>query len=196
MMAIYLDYNASTPLDARVVTAMLPLLEEAFGNPSSDHWASRPAKAALDHARGQVASLIGCMPDEIVFTSGGSEANNLALIGSYFALREKGDHIITQVTEHPAILKPLAFLEQLGAKVSYLQVDGAGQVDPEAVRRAINSRTVLISIMHANNETGTIQPIEKIAAIARERGIRFHSDTAQSVGKIPTKVDEIGRAHV
>jgi cysteine desulfurase len=192
MMAIYLDYNASTPVDARVVTAMLPLLEEAFGNPSSDHWASRPAKAALDHARGQVASLLGCMPDEIVFTSGGSEANNLALIGSYFTLREKGDHIITQVTEHPAILKPLAFLEQLGAKVSYLQVDGAGQVDPDAVRRAINSRTVLISIMHANNETGTIQPIEKIAAIARERGIRFHSDTAQSVGKIPTKVDALG----
>src|SRR5262245_340835 len=144
MTSIYLDYNASTPVDPRVVAAMRPLLEDGFGNPSSGHWASRPAKAALDRARGQVAALLGCTSDEIVFTSGGSEANNLALIGSFFALRDRGDHIITQVTEHPAILKPLAFLEKLGAKVTYLPVDSAGQLDPQAIRRAINPKTVLI----------------------------------------------------
>jgi cysteine desulfurase len=136
--------------------------------------------------------LLGAHADEIVFTSGGSEANNLALKGTYFALRGEGDHIITQVTEHPAILKPLAFLEQLGAKVTYLPVDGHGRVDPELVRRAITPRTILISIMHANNETGTVQPIEAIGGIARERGIRFHTDAAQSVGKIATRVDELG----
>jgi cysteine desulfurase len=192
MSAIYLDHNASTPIDPEVAAAMRPLLEEAFGNPSSGHWAARPAKMALDRARSQIAMLLGATPAEIVFTSGGSEANNLALIGSYLALRDKGDHIITQVTEHPAILEPLAFLERLGARVTYLPVDGAGRLDPEAVRRAIIPNTILISAMHANNETGTIQPIEEISAIARESGIRFHTDAAQSVGKIPAKVDALG----
>lgn len=192
MKHIYLDYNASTPIDPAVQAAMRPYLHDAFGNPSSGHWASRPAKEALDRARQQVASLLGAKVDEVVFTSGGSEANNLALKGSFFALREKGDHIITQVTEHPSVLKPLAFLQRLGASVTYLPVDSAGLVDPEAVRRAITSRTVLISIMHANNETGTLQPIEAIAAVARERGIRFHTDAAQSVGKVVTRVDELG----
>jgi len=171
---------------------MLPLLETAYGNPSSGHWASTPAKAALEHARAQVAALLGASPDEIVFTSGGSEANNLALKGSFFALRERGEHIITQATEHPAVLQPLAFLERLGASVTRLPVDGTGRVDPEAVRRAITPRTVLISVMHANNETGTLQPIEAVSAIAREHGIRFHTDAAQSVGKLPTKVDDLG----
>lgn len=170
---------------------MRPLLDEAFGNPSSGHWASQPAKAVLDRARAQVAALLAAQPDEIVFTSGGSEANNLALKGSFFALRHRGDHIITQVTEHPAVLKPLAFLEQLGAKVTYLLVDPAGQVDPDAVRRAITPRTVLISVMHANNETGTIQPIEEIGAVAREHGVRFHTDASQSAGKIPTRVGDL-----
>lgn len=192
MTMVYLDYNASTPIDPRVATAMRPLLEEAFGNPSSGHWAARPAKMALDRARSQIARLVGASPAEIVFTSGGSEANNFALIGSYLALRDKGNHVITQVTEHPAILEPLAFLERLGARVTYLPVDGAGRLDPEAVRRAIIPSTILISIMHANNETGTIQPIEEIGAITRESGIRFHTDAAQSVGKIPTKVDALG----
>lgn len=127
-----------------------------------------------------------------MFTSGGSEANNLALKGTYFALRDKGEHIITQVTEHPAILKPLSFLEKLGATVTYLPVDRYGRVDPDEVRKAITPRTVLISIMHANNETGTVQPIEAIGAIARERGIRLHTDAAQSVGKIATRVAELG----
>jgi len=189
---IYLDYNASTPIDPAVAAAMRPLLEEAFGNPSSGHWASMPAKAALEKARSQVAALLGCAPDEVVFTSGGSEANNLALKGVFFALRHKGEHIITTHIEHPAILRPCQFLETLGAKVTLLPVDGAGRVDPEAVRRAITPRTILISVMHANNEVGTIQPIEEIAAIAREHGILFHTDAAQSVGKIPTRVDDLG----
>jgi cysteine desulfurase len=192
MTRTYLDYNASTPIDPAVAAAMRPFLDEAFGNPSSGHWASTPAKAALENARGQVAELLGCGSDEVVFTSGGSEANNLAIKGTYFALRDKGDHIITSSAEHPAVLAPCRFLERLGAKVTYLPVDGTGRVDPEAVRRAITPRTILISIMHANNEVGTIQPIEEIGVIAREHGIRFHTDAAQSVGKIPTEVGALG----
>lgn len=192
MQDIYLDYNASTPIAPSVRAIMQSLLGEAFGNPSSEHWAGRPAKATLDRAREQVASLLDAAADEIVFTSGGSESNNLALKGTFFTLRDKGNHIITQATEHPAVLAPLAFLEKLGATVTCLPVDGTGRVDPDAVRRAITPRTILISIMHANNETGTVQPIEAIGAIARERGILFHSDAAQSVGKIPARVDELG----
>jgi cysteine desulfurase len=192
MTSIYLDYNASTPIDPAVAAAMRPLLNEAFGNPSSGHWASTPAKAALENARSQVAGLLGCVPDEIVFTSGGSEANNLAIKGTFFAIRHKGEHIITVQAEHPAVLGPCRFLERLGATVTYLPVDGTGRVDSEDVRRAITPRTILISVMHANNEVGTIQPLEEIAAIAREHGIRLHTDAAQSVGKIPTKVDTLG----
>lgn len=192
MGSIYLDYNASTPIDPAVVAAMQPLLEEAFGNPSSGHWASTPAKAALEHARGQIATLLGCASDEIVFTSGGSEANNLAIKGTFFALSHKGEHIITTAVEHPAILAPCRFLERLGARLTYLPVDSTGRVDPEAVRRAITPRTILIGVMHANNEVGTIQPIAEIGAIAGEHGIRFHTDAAQSVGKIPTRVDVLG----
>jgi cysteine desulfurase len=192
MAPIYLDYNASTPIDASVAAAMRPYVDEAFGNPSSGHWASTPAKAALEKARSQVAALLGCEPDEIVFTSGGSEANNLAIKGMFFALRDKGEHIITTAVEHPAVLAPCRFLERLGATVTYLPVDSTGRIDPEAVRGAITPRTSLISVMHANNEVGTIQPIEEIGAIAREYRIRFHTDAAQSVGKIPTRVDTLG----
>jgi len=190
--SIYLDYNASTPLDPRVAAVIRGLLDQPFGNPSSGHWASASAKTILEKARSQIASLLGAEPDEIVFTSGGSEANNLALKGTFFALRDKGDHIITQRTEHPAILNPLRFLEQLGARVTYLPVDKTGLIDPEAVRQAITPTTILISVMHANNETGTIQPIEEIGGIAREHGIRFHTDAAQSIGKVATRVDELG----
>jgi cysteine desulfurase len=189
---IYLDHNASTPLDPAVAAAMRPFLDEAFGNPSSGHWASAPAKAALEHARGQVAALLGAAPDEIVFTGGGSEANNFALKGTYFARRDKGNHIVTTAIEHPAILGPCRFLERLGATVTYLPVDGSGRVDPEDVRKAITPRTILISVMHANNEVGTIQPIAEIGAIARAHGVVFHTDAAQSVGKIPTQVDSLG----
>jgi cysteine desulfurase len=192
MALIYLDYNASTPIDPVVAAAMRPFLDAAFGNPSSGHWASTPAKTALEQARAQVAILLDCAPDEVVFTSGGSEANNLAIKGTFFALKHQGEHIITTSVEHPAVLAPCRFLERLGATITYLPVDQTGRVDPWDVRRAITSRTQLISIMHANNEVGTVQPIEEIGAIARERGIRFHTDAAQSVGKIPARVDALG----
>ena len=192
MTPIYLDYNASTPIDPAVAAAMLPLLAGAFGNPSSGHWASFQAKASLEDARGQVAALLGCRSDEAVFTSGGSEANNLALKGAFFALRHKGGHIVTTGIEHPAILNPCRFLEGLGANVTYLPVDGTGRIDPDAVRRAITPRTILVSVMHANNEVGTIQPIAEIGEITRERGVLFHTDAAQSAGKIPTDVNALG----
>ena len=159
---IYLDYNASTPVDPAVAEAMRPFFDGAFGNPSSGHWASAPAKAALDRARSQVAGLLGAAPDEIVFTSGGSEANNLVIEGTFFALNRRGTHIITSAIEHPAVLAPCGFLERLGASLTYLPVDRTGCVDPEDIRRAITPQTMLISVMHANNEVGTIQPIEPI----------------------------------
>ncbi len=188
---IYLDYNASTPIDPAVAAAMQPFLEHAFGNPSSGHLASASAKAALEQARAQVAALLGCSSDEVVFTSGGSEANNLALKGAFFAQRLKGEHIITTQIEHPAIHGPCKFLERLGATVTYLSVDRAGRVDPDEVRRAVTPRTILISVMHANNEVGTIQPIAEIGRIAREHSVLFHTDAAQSVGKIPTNVETL-----
>jgi cysteine desulfurase len=192
MQPIDLDYNASTPIDPAVAAAMRPFLADHYGNPSSGHWAASAAKAALEQARGQVAALLGAHDDEIVFTSGGSEANNLALKGAFFALREKGDHIITTAIEHPAVLEPCRFLERLGARVTYLRVDGTGRVDPDDLRKAITPRTVLVSIMHANNEVGTIQPIEDCARMAREHGVLFHTDAAQSAGKIVTGVKALG----
>ena len=191
-MPIYLDYNASTPIDPAVAAAMRPFLDEAFGNPSSGHWASAPAKAALEKARSQVAALLGAAADEIVFTSGGSEANNLALKGTFCSQKDRGEHIITTAVEHPAIGEPSRFLERLGATVTYLPVDRIGRVNADAARRAITPRTILISVMRVNNEVGTIQPIAEIGAIARKHGIRFHTDPAQSVGKIPTNVDALG----
>lgn len=192
MKQIYLDYNASTPVAPEVAAVMRTYLDEAFGNPSSGHWASVPAKDALEHARGQVAELLGCAPEEVVFTSGGSEANNLALKGLFFASKRKRRHIITTQIEHPAVLAPCRFLERLGAEVTWLPVDGTGRIDPDDLGRAITPDTILISIMHANNEVGTIQPVEDCAAVARENGIPFHSDAAQSVGKIPTRVRDLG----
>lgn len=192
MRRIYLDYNASTPLDPGVAQAMRSVLEDSYGNPSSAHWAGRAAKQILEEARADVAAFIGCTPAEIVFTSGGSEANNLALKGTFYSRPNLPVHIITTQIEHPAILEPCRFLSQLGAQITYLPVDGTGLVDPDNVRRAITSATRLISIMHANSEVGTIQPIGACAEIARDHGIPFHTDAAQSVGKIPTRVDELG----
>ena len=189
---IYLDYNASTPIAPEVRTVMAEMLEAPFGNPSSSHWAGRPAKEAVEKARAQVAGLLGARPNEIVFTSGGSEANNHALKGIFFAAGSSDVHIITTQIEHPAIVTPCRFLEKLGARVTYLPVDGYGRVDPDDIRRAVQPATRLISVMHANNETGTIQPIAEIARLIRGTGILIHSDAAQLVGKIPCKVAELG----
>lgn len=192
-MQIYLDYNASTPIAPEVSAAMQPYLREHWGNPSCGHWAGASAREAVETARGQVASLLGCRTAEIVFTSGGSEANNHAIVGSFLALRDRGDTIVTSRIEHPAVVEPCRFLERtFGARITWVDVDRVGRVDPAAVREAITDQTVLISIMHANNEVGTIQPIAEIAGLARERGVRLHTDAAQSVGKIPTRVDELG----
>lgn len=187
MTSIYLDYNASTPIDPSVTAAMRPYLDGAFGNPSSGHWASMPAKAALEKARSQVAALLDCATDEIVFTSGGSEANNLAIKGTFFALRHKASTSSPPRSSIRPFSPPCRFLEQLGAAVTYVPVDSTGRVDPEDVRCAITPRTILISVMHANNEVGTIQPIYCAGA-----WVRFHTDAAQSVGKIATKVDTLG----
>ena len=192
MKHIYLDYNASTPIAPEVADAMRPFLNQHYGNPSSQHWAGAPAKQAVEKARGQVAALLGCAPQEIVFTSGGTEANNHAIKGAFFALRGRGNHIIATQVEHPAVLQPCRFLERLGAEVTYLPVDGSGMVNPDDVRKAITPRTILVSVMHANNEVGTIQPIAEISRITRERGVLLHTDAAQSLGKIPAKVAELG----
>jgi cysteine desulfurase len=189
---IYLDFNATTPIAPEVAAAINQALAEPFGNPSSEHWAGVPARQAVEKARTQVAALVHCTSDEVVFTSGGSESNNHALKGAFFAEGGRGGHIITTQVEHPAVLHPCRFLERLGASVTYLPVDRFGRVDPEDVRRAITPRTILISVMHANNEVGTLQPISEIARLARERGILCHTDAAQSAGKMPVAVDELG----
>ena len=189
---IYLDHNASTPIDPSVRAAMAPYLTAAFGNPSSGHWAGLPAREAVEVARAQVAALLGCAPDEVVFTSGGTEANNAALTGVFFAAAGRSRHIVTTLIEHPAIIEPCRFLERLGATVTYVGVDAMGMVDPDDVRRALRPDTILVSVMHANNEVGTIQPIAEIAGVTREAGVPLHSDAAQSVGKLATDVDALG----
>ena len=189
---IYLDYNASTPIARQVREAMLPFLTEHYGNPSSTHWAGIPAAEAVARARDQLAALLGCSPGEVVFTSGGTEANNTALKGVVEACGKARPHLIVSTVEHPAILEPCRYLERHGASVTYLPVDGTGLVDPEDVAAAIRPETVLVSVMHANNEVGTIEPIAEISRVTREAGVLLHSDAAQSVGKIPMKVDELG----
>ncbi len=187
---IYLDYNATTPIDPFVKDAMLPYLGEHFGNPSSSYAYGEHAKEAVKNAREQVAALIRARAEEIVFTSGGSESDNHAIIGAALANAGKGKHIITSSIEHPAVLNACRYLEdRLGFRITYLQVDGYGLVDPEDVRRAITKNTILITMMHANNEVGTIEPIKEIGEIAKERGILMHTDAAQSCGKIEVNVD-------
>ena len=191
MKPIYLDYNATTPIDPEVAEAMRPYLFEYFGNPSSSHWYGIQTKKAVDEARRQVADLLHCNPEEVVFTSGGSESNNYAIKGTAFANREKGNHIITSAIEHPAVLEVCKYLAEKGFQITYLPVDEFCLVKPRELQKSIRPRTILITIMHANNEVGTIQPIAEIAKIAKEHGIVFHTDAAQSVGKIPTRVDEL-----
>lgn len=189
---IYLDYNATTPIDKVVADAMLPYLYGHFGNPSSNHELGISAKKAIIAARAQVADLLHCSPDEIVFTSGGSESNNTVLKGVAYSFREKGNHIITSVIEHPAILNPCKYLEQLGYEVTYVSADRYGMVNPSEIDRAITDRTILVSIMHSNNETGTIQPIEAISEICRKHRVLFHTDASQSIGKVPVDVEHLG----
>ena len=189
---IYLDYNATTPIDPEVLKAMLPYFKEHFGNPSSSHPYGKQAKEAVKKARKQVAKLIGAEPQEIVFTSGGTESNNYAIIGTALAKMEKGKHILTSQIEHPSVLKPLNYLEEkFGFKITYLSVDEYGMVNPIDVKQAITNETILITIMHANNEVGTIEPIEEISRIANERGVIFHTDAAQSCGKIEVNVGKL-----
>lgn len=191
---VYLDYNATTPLAPEVRAAMLPYLDQAYGNPSSLHWAGLPARDAVEKARSRVASLLHCKATEVVFTSGGTEANNQAIKGLFFSRTVSGKpfHVITSQIEHPAVLAPCRFIERLGAEITRLPVDRFGRVDPEAVVKAIGPHTALISIMHANNEVGTIQPIAEIARIARAHGVLCHTDAAQTVGKIAADVQTLG----
>jgi cysteine desulfurase len=189
---IYLDYNATTPHDPEVVEAMRPFFEIEFGNPSSSHWYGIAPKRAVEAARGQVAQLLNCSPDEIVFTSGGTEANNHAIKGVAEAYRDMGRHIITTRIEHPAVLEVCRHLEKKGFEVTYLPVESSGLVLVSDLEAAIRPDTILISVMHANNEVGTVQPIAEIAALAQKNGILMHTDAAQSIGKIPVDVKQLG----
>ena len=189
---IYLDYNASTPVDPAVREAMLPYLGRLHGNPSSNHTAGKMVKQAVEKARAQVAAMLGADSEEIVFTSGGTEANNHVIKSVAWGWRDRGRHIIISAIEHPAVTNPCRFLERNGWEVTCVGVDEHGVVDPQRIAEAIRPDTILVSIMHANNEVGTIQPIAEIAEITRERGVLFHTDAAQSCGKIATRVSDLG----
>jgi cysteine desulfurase len=186
---IYLDYNATTPVAPEVFRALRPYLEGQFGNPSCDYALGLAARDAVQQAREDVAALLGCAPQEIVFTSGATEANNTVIKG--VAQHHGRGHIITCATEHPAVLAPCRFLQSQGFTITILPVDGAGRLDPGEVRRALTPDTILISVMHANNETGALNPLPEIGALAREAGVPLHTDAAQSVGKIPVDVDDL-----
>jgi cysteine desulfurase len=189
---IYLDYNGTTPHDPEVIEAMRPFLEIEFGNPSSTHWYGIKPKQAVETARRQVAGILNCNPSEVIFTSGGTESNNHAIRGVARLLRGKGNHIITSRFEHPAVLEVCRYLESYGFETTYLPVSEEGLVDPDDVARAVRPTTILITIMHANNEVGTVQPIAEISRIAKQHGIVMHTDAAQSVGKIPADVAQLG----
>ena len=188
---IYLDYNATTPHDPEVIKAMRPFLETEFGNPSSSHWYGIKPKQAVETARRQVAGILNCRPTEVFFTSGGTESNNHAIRGVARRFREKGNHIITSNFEHPAVFEVCRYLEADGFETTYLPVSEDGLVDSADVERAVRPTTILITVMHANNEVGTIQPIAEISRIAKNHGIAMHTDAAQSVGKIPTDVKDL-----
>ncbi|MFC1862022.1 cysteine desulfurase NifS [Chloroflexota bacterium] len=191
MKRVYLDYAATTPTHPEVVKAMLPYFTEIFGNPSSIYSCGQEAKGAVEEARAKVSNLIGARDEEIVFTSGGTEADNFALNGVAFANESKGNHIITTPIEHHAVIETCMFLEKRGFKITYLPVDMYGLVDPDDVRKAITNKTILISVMHANNEMGAIEPIAEISRVAREAGVYFHTDAVQTIGHIPVDVNEL-----
>ncbi len=189
---IYLDYNGTTPCDPEVIDAMRPFLEKEFGNPSSSHYYGIAPRQAVETARAQVARLLNCQPEEIIFTSGGTESNNHALKGIALAMQKEGNHFITSTFEHPAVLAVCRFLKKFGIETTYVDVDGQGMVNPSDIEKAIRPDTILITVMHANNEVGTIQPIAEIAEIAKRHEIVMHTDAAQSLGKIPVNVRKIG----
>jgi len=180
---IYMDYNATSPLHPEVLDAMLPFLKDNFGNPSSIHWAGRCVTKYVEEAREKVANLLNAHPTEIVFTGGGSESDNFAIKGVAYALKDKGTHIITTQVEHPAVLNTCAYLEKIGYEVTYLPVDREGMIDLDELKSSITDRTILLSVMYANNETGNILPIKEIGEITSDRGILFHTDAVQAVGK-------------
>ena len=189
---IYLDYNATTPIASEVAEAMLPFLYDLFGNPSSTHPYGLAAKEAVENARQQVCHLLNCRTNELIFTSGGTESNNHAIRGVASALRTKGNHIITSTIEHPAVAEVCRWLAGQGFEITFLPVDTFGMVHPINLKDAIRPETILVSIMHANNEVGTIQPISELAKIAHQHGAIFHTDAAQSVGKVPVDVKSLG----
>jgi cysteine desulfurase len=191
MRRVYLDHAATTPTRPEVVEAMLPYFTDVFGNPSSIYACGRDARGAVEEARTKVAELIGARNEEIIFTSGGTEADNHALKGVAYANERKGNHIITTSIEHHAVMEVCQFLERRGFKITYLPVDEYGLVDPDDVKRAITDKTILISVMHANNQAGTIEPVEEIGKIAREAGVYFHTDAVQTLGHIPVNVDKL-----
>jgi len=191
MRRIYLDHAATTPTRPEVVKAMLPHFTDAFGNASSIYSYGQEARGAVEEARAKVAELIGARSEEIIFTSGGTEADNYALEGVAYANERKGDHIITTSIEHHAVIEVCKFLEKRGFRINYLPVDKYGLVDPDDVKKAITDKTILISVMHANNEVGTIEPVEEIGKIAREAGVCFHTDAVQTLGHIPVNVDKL-----
>jgi cysteine desulfurase NifS/selenium donor protein len=191
MDPIYLDYNATTPIDREVAEAMAPYLYEHFGNPSSSHPYGVATKRAVETARVQVADLLGCQPAEVIFTSGGTESNNYAIKGVALANRQRGNHIITSAIEHPAVIEVCHWLEEQGFRITVLPVDGTGLVDPADLERALTADTLLVTVMHANNEVGTVQPIRELTEMAHRHGALMHTDAAQSVGKLPVKVDEL-----
>ncbi|MBW6533508.1 MAG: cysteine desulfurase [Mariniphaga sp.] len=188
---IYLDYNATTPIAPEVAEEMLPYFQAHFGNPSSSYASGRHNKEAMEKARMQVANLIGALPEEIIFASGGTESNNHAIRGAVFSNQQKGKHIITSEVEHPAVTEVCNYLEKQGYEITWVPVDAFGKVNPAAIEKAVRPDTVLISIMHANNEVGTIQPIKEMGEIAKKHCVLFHTDAAQSVGKIETDVNEL-----
>jgi cysteine desulfurase len=189
---IYLDYNATTPIDKNVAEAMLPYIYGNYGNPSSNHELGVTAKKAIEMARAQVADLINCSTEEIIFTSCGSESNNMVIKGVSHTFKNKGNHIITSQVEHPAIINPCNYLEKLGYEVSYLPVDQYGIVNISKLESLITDKTILVTIMHSNNETGTLQPIEEISKICRRHNVLFHTDASQSLGKVPVDVATLG----
>ncbi|MFA5078102.1 MAG: cysteine desulfurase NifS [Dehalococcoidia bacterium] len=192
MKRIYMDYAATTPMQPEVAQAMQPYFSQRFGNPSSVHSMGQEAKDAVDEARIKVAALIACKPEEVTFTGGGTEADNQAVKGVCLANKDRGNHIITSPVEHHAVLNTCSYMKELGFDVTVVPVDEYGMVDPDSIRKSITAKTLLVSVMHANNEVGSIQPIEEIGRISRQAGIYFHVDAVQTAGHLPIDVDKLG----